>query len=249
MPQRKKFNDITVQKLINEYSQGVAAATLAKTYGCTTHTIINTLRRAEINTRNSLQAHAIMTIEERMKMTEAAHTAKRGKPVKMSTKIKKAITIERLGKMEILEQRLLNKILIVLPEIKYIPQKAVGPYNVDIALTESRIAVEVFGGNWHSTGRHADRFQKRVEFILDTGWTPVIVWATTQYPIDMGSANYIISLHQRLSGQEPTWSEKHVIWGTGEVIPIGELDPITGARKVRFHGHNCSRGYDGRFRK
>ena len=62
-----------------------------------------------------------------------------------------------------------------------VPQKAIGPYNVDLAV--GSVAVEVLGGEWHG---YKPRHRERTEQILDAGWSMVFVWDTPTYPLAVG---------------------------------------------------------------
>jgi len=102
------------------------------------------------------------------------------------------------------------------------PQKAVGRYNVDVAVTEPRIAVEIFGGHWHTTGRHAKRHRRRTEQLLRDGWSVVFVWVSKDYPLERGAADYVTTLAERLRGHPSIEPEQHMIRGDGERSAIGK---------------------------
>jgi len=112
--------------------------------------------------------------------------------------------------------------------VKCTPQKAVGPYNVDVALDEFPIAVEIFGGHWHSYGRHATRFRKRFDYLLNAGWLPVIIWVTRNHPLEIGAAKYIISLTKKLRSGKALIRKEQMIHGGGQPCAIGKnkLDSV-----------------------
>lgn len=99
-------------------------------------------------------------------------------------------------------------------------QKAVGVYNVDIALNEFPIAVEIFSGGWHSSGRHFARHIKRFRYLLDQGWCAVVIWVDgRRYPLDIRAAEYVVSLTKRFSTDNPPCRAYRVISGDGETLP------------------------------
>ena len=74
-------------------------------------------------------------------------------------------------------------------------------------------------GGWHAYGMpEAD--PDRLRYILDQGWTLVIVWASAkQQPIGPGACDYIAALAQQAS-RDPSWSGQYrVIWGDGRTRP------------------------------
>jgi very-short-patch-repair endonuclease len=160
------------------------------------------------------------TPEERTRLTCSAHDAIRGKPKNIDTLIKSAITREKMliGSTQ-LEINFCN--LLIAKGFSCIPQKAIGPYNIDIAILIPQIAIEIFGGNWHSFGRHAARYSKRIEYILDSGFTPVIIWNTARHPIGTGAMEYIISLSKELCSSPPIRSNEHMIGGDGYLFSVG----------------------------
>jgi hypothetical protein len=40
------------------------------------------------------------------------------------------------------------------------------------------VTVDIFGGNFHSYGRHKKRYPKRMNYLLKNGWTSIIIWTT-----------------------------------------------------------------------
>lgn len=159
----------------------------------------------------------------RRRRAAAAHEAVRGRKVSVHERKLGAISREQNASRHIKSSH--ERTLIRLLQdrgVAVTPQKAVHVYNVDIALTEFPVAVEVFGGDWHSYGTHAARFTERLEYLLNSGWHVIIVW-TVQKGIRMkapagisaGAADYIIRLAQKLGRTKPVRGHYHVIWGDG----------------------------------
>ena len=67
-------------------------------------------------------------------------------------------------------------------------QKAIGPYNADLAI--GTVAVEVLGGQWHRIKHHG----KRLRYILDAGWDVIYIWVDAKhFPLGPGAAEYVIA--------------------------------------------------------
>lgn len=245
--------------IVERYKAGEPVYKIAKSLGVDRNAINRRIIDAGMTIRNwkeSLEIQGIshptqrMSKAERLRVTANAHAALKGTHKTFEQLCNMAIGREQRGEIvSIVESRVHTMILKSCPGIVIVPQKAVGSYNIDIALAESSVAVEIFGGNWHSTGIHASRFRKRTEYLIDSGWFPIIVWVTRSYPIEQRAIDYIIAIHQRRCRKEPMPREYKVIWGTGEVIPAAEINPENGAPKIRFHGTYRPRGIDGRFAK
>ena len=251
LPTGKIGSRIPRDELISLYLAGQSMKELGRRYNTTKTVIRSLLINENIPIRGNAEANRLMmagrTREENIKNTSSAHMAVRGKPHSKEHRRKIALGIERkcivksFGE-KVLAQKLMEKGLVITP------QKALGRYNVDIALTEFPIAVEIFGGCWHSHGRHALGFRKRIDYFINSGWLPIIVWAKRSTRDDFcGAAEYIFSLVQRLRGGEPLICQEHVISGCGNPCAIGKNNLEYWAS---VGGDKCGdiiRGKNGRF--
>jgi hypothetical protein len=119
-----------------------------------------------------------------------------------------------------------------------LPCKAIGPYNVDIALAP--IAVEVFGGAWHGGGRAAARWPKRIRYLLDEQWHVVVVWVEhARDPLTIGAAEYVVALRDQLRRNPALVGQYRVIRGSGKEIIRGCANddhfPVKPPRGSRTH--------------
>lgn len=91
------------------------------------------------------------------------------------------------------------------------PQKAVGKYNVDIAINKHRIAVEVFTGmSWlTSSGK---RCSEKFKYLVNSGWKPVIVCFSNGQPEVVKIKNNLIACLDILCLDRPTVCHYPVIW-------------------------------------
>lgn len=105
--------------------------------------------------------------------------------------------------------------------IPYIREKAIGRYNVDIALPNSNVAVEVLGGNWHGS---KPIHSIRTPYILNSGWDVAFVWDVQRCKIGPGALEQLIA-YADLPRRDPSAPcEYRVIRGDGKVIASGCAD-------------------------
>lgn len=173
----------------------------------------------------------------RASLVSAAHAAVRGRPKSFDDLCRKAIGRERAGSHISPNDRALADML-TQRGLTVTLGKAVGPYNVDIAA--GAVAVEVFGGAWHGGGRAAARWPQRIRYLLDTGWSVVVIWVEqATYPLTVEAADYVVSLCQ-VTGSDPSARRQYrVIRGTGQEIVRGcaqdDHFPVKPPRERRIH--------------
>ncbi len=162
------------------------------------------------------------TPEQRQQMVAAAHVASKGRHVTERELLLHSATNERnlLGAVPI-EYELSAQLIAA--GLHVTQQKAVGVYNVDVAINEPPVAVEIFGGGWHASGRHAIRFLKRTEYLLDHSWSVVIVWIDSRrYPLGVGCVDYLVALSNTLRNHPTPLREYRVILGDGTPAPVAQ---------------------------
>lgn len=221
---RRFVRDLDSGSIIARFNAGESVKAIAGSSGVSRNVIVRILQENGVTPRNRSEGMyarmAATSPEERIALSAAAHAAVRGVPRSEEELIQRARTRETCltvtSRVEIAAAEML-----VARGFDVCAQKAVGKYNIDIAITEPRIAVEFFGGMWHGHGRHAARFNERSEYILDSGWTLVIIWILRDYPLESGAIDYIVSLAEKLRSTEPTRCEKHVIRGDGNFTTTG----------------------------
>jgi very-short-patch-repair endonuclease len=96
-----------------------------------------------------------------------------------------------------------------------LPQAAIGPYNVDLALTEPRIAVEVHGGGYGPRAR--TNRPRRIEYLRGAGWH--VVEILTRYgrpcPVTGDGADYLVAFAQEARRKPSAPREHRVVWADG----------------------------------
>lgn len=216
--------DIDVDTLIKLHESGIHVKQLAEMFGISRKTITNRFKKRGFVQRGHSEfmkeRMKNTTPEERARLTSAAHAAARGRRCSDEELCKRAASKENDPRwISPVERKCIG--LFQKSGLSVTPQKAVGPYNIDIALAEYPIAVEIFGGYWHSGGRHAARFRKRTDYIINAGWIPVIIWVSRDYPLDTGAVQYVITLTEKLCSGESISRQEHMIRGDGDISTIG----------------------------
>lgn len=221
MPRVEIYNP---DEVINDYLAGTSENQLAKRCGVSRPALGRFLERNGIKRRTVTQANRLMmqsrSPSENRRNVVAAHKAVRGRKQSMSEKRKRALTRERkqlnvspgeLWVAEMLKQRGIEVTL----------QKAAGIYNIDLAF--NNIGVEIYGGGWHSSGRHARRSNERFTYLLKNHWRMIIVWVDQRsYP--MGAS--LIDLIENHIRSEQTSGEFVVVRGDGSVFAQGGMEEI-----------------------
>ena len=215
-------SDLPSAEIVRRYLAGESSNALAKSFGVSRRAIDYRLDAAGVDRRGSADANRLMmaarTPEENAANSKAAHEAVRGRRRSIEERSKGAATRERL-RTHVSDNELILATMLRERGLDVIPQKAVGPYNVDLAA--GTVAVEVFGGGWHAYGVHRERASERLRYILDEGWNLVIVWASaSRWPIGPGACDYIATFAEVTSGNPPTRGEYRVIWGDGKEAAI-----------------------------
>jgi very-short-patch-repair endonuclease/DNA-binding CsgD family transcriptional regulator len=221
----KHRGSINETDVISRYSSGESAIEIADSIGVTKITIYRILDKNGIKRRTTSEANSIrmekLGEEGRLQLTEAAHATVKGmtrteEDLFKRAKTKQETTIVK-SKGEISITNWLRD-----AGLNCTPQLAIGPYNIDVAVHENSIAVEIFGGNFHLMSHTTETFRKRTDYILNSGWTVVIIWDVYRFPISKAASDYIVALTKISRSNESIWRQEHVINGNGEPSAIGK---------------------------
>jgi len=242
---------LNVPDFSHDYLAGESLLAISKKLGISRPTVKQRLIQAGIAIRDGSAAQSIrsarMTPDERRRNAAHAHAAVRGIAQTEEHRCKIALTRE-LRQCGITRSERLLAAALRSRGISISPQKAIGRYNIDVAIDKCCIAVEIFGGNWHASGRHAGRFRKRCDYILDRGWLPVIIWVTKDYPLESSVVDYIVTLTERCCRGESLGRQEQVIRGDGHSTPV-KHNPHNGAVIRTHESFYGPRGEYGRFPK
>lgn len=91
-----------------------------------------------------------------------------------------------------------------------IPQRAVGPYNIDIAVLP--VAVEVLGSDWHNTPTKRESLRKRTKYLLNHGWSVVYVVIRSRGVMSDKVPDKVISLIE-IARRDPTTVGQYWVLG------------------------------------
>lgn len=224
---------LDIDDLVRRYQAGETEQNLAKVLGVSRTAIRDRLLSAGVRRRGNTEARLLMwkgipNPLARDEILSAAHSAVRGKGQTQEHRCRIAQTKET---RESGVSRMERVLACWLSEAGFVPslQKAIGPFNIDVAIEKFRVAVELFGGNWHNHGRHAARFRHRCEYLLDRGWLPVIVWVTRDYPLERSAVDQIVALMKGRGKPESGRGHEVVMRGDGYVCSPGGFNPNNGA--------------------
>lgn len=216
---------IDMDDLVRRYTGGESEQALAKAFGVDRGTIRARLLKAGVQRRGSSEAAhlrmAHLTAEQRTANASAAHDAVRGTTWTDERLALKAQTIERQGAnwagtspAELMFAGMLRD-----AGLTVISQKAVGPYNVDVAT--GTVAVEILGGSWHRVKKHGERLR----YILNAGWDVIYIWVDgLNYPLGLGAAEYVLAHLEFRDGHPAAPRCYRVIRGSGEFVAEGSAD-------------------------
>jgi len=141
------------QKIAEQYRNGVSVKALAAKYSVSRGVIRTRLLDLKIPIRGIREASHLFVSQQPkerwIKQTEAAHKASKGRRARLEERVKRAQTNQALSKMNETEQKIFD--VFEAANIKVIPQYALQGYNIDFAVPEWKLAIEIDGGNWHAS--------------------------------------------------------------------------------------------------
>lgn len=225
--------------LVQSYVNGTTELALSRQYGVSRGAIGRVLSDHGVARRGITEMNRInmakRTPAQRAKNVAAAHAAVRGVPKDWDFLCRRAAGVEHKGRLGADERQVSN--WLSARGVLAVPQKAIGPYNCDLAI--GSVAVEIFGGHFHQSGRHRARWPERSRYISNQGWSLVVVWNTTHHALHERLADELVALSQIASSDPSSPRQHRVIWGCGEVtVTPAHLDQFThvpaGSTRCRF---------------
>lgn len=209
--------------VVARYESGESEYAIANSLGIARAPLRKYLLNAGVEIRSHSKAGLVrakkMTGTERLRQVSAAHAAVRGKP---RCEIASAIGARTREKTIAGNSRIENRFHQLILELGHVPtrQKSVGIYNLDFAFEKQSVAVELFGGSWHATGRHARRHLDRSKYLLDCGWDLICIWIDKgRWPLTIGSAEYVAAFLDQVRGLPSGRRQYRMIRGTGKASP------------------------------
>lgn len=217
---RVKIDDAA---MVTRYLAGESEKTLAAAFGVDRNGIRRRLLRAGVTPRGRSESMYVRMArtspEERARLASAAHDAVRGKPQSFDFLCKLAAGKEGRtdGSVSPAELRLAD--MLREAGLTVIHQKAIGPYNADIAT--GTVAVEILGGSWHRSKKHG----RRLRYILDAGWDVIYIWVDgRRHPLTPDAAQYVVA-HRKFREANPAAPRCYrIIRGGGQFVAEGSAD-------------------------
>lgn len=211
--------------LLERYRSGESEQSLSKSYGVSRGVIRRILTENGVQPRSGSEAQTIrmerLSAEERIALAAAAHAAVRGSKQTIEHREAAARTNgNRLNNVSITEMTIANWLRDHGRDVSQ--QTPVGPYNCDI--TFSRVAVEVYGGNWHFSGRHQARAQERIRHFFDRGWHFVIVLVGPDFPLLPTITDYLITFAEEARRNPSSVRQYRMVGGDGELLASADSD-------------------------
>ena len=213
-----------INELIQRYQSGESILKLSGDLGISRGAITNALKRQGIHLRTQSESEKLkwskMTPEQRVNQISAYHDAIRGGKRGSTDLNARAISRQRTCSQQSATERIIVKGL-KLAGIELTPQLAVGKYNLDIAIQEPPVAVEIIGHNGRKWTSIDSRYHRqRIPYLLDEGWHVLMIIIDNNHrKLTEGAINYIITFTKELRAKPALWREYRVISGNGDFNP------------------------------
>lgn len=193
---------IDIPALLADYQQGESINALAKRFGISRRSIESRLLSNGIQLRTQSDAERLkwskMNPDARERQVAKAHAASKvkfkGIPPSYATLVGKSEMWQRTGRMTRSEASV-SAILTDLG-IPHTPQYVVGTYNIDLAVNEMPIAVEVASSGIGKT--YGPKLRRKLEHLFSRGWLVLFIYALS------GNRNDLTRINQNL----PSWLDR-----------------------------------------
>jgi len=157
------------------WSEDMPVKKICKKFHVSRIVINRILREAGVGHRNHSEARKVhwkhMTPKERIKEMSKLHDKIRGTHRTIENLEKRAKTRQFTVKLSKLEQTFLDAFQDA--GINVVPQYAVSKFNIDFAITNRKIAIEIDGGHWHQSSRKLAQDWQKETFLREEGWTVI----------------------------------------------------------------------------
>lgn len=222
IPKSYRRVEVPTDEIAARYIAGESENVLAAAYSTSRQVIRRRLIEAGASIRGQTDANRLLASqrspEEIARLTAPMHLASRGREKTFKQKCNSAISRERAQSHATESERLLASWLTD-RGLSPVLQKAIGPYNIDVAV--SPVAVEIYGGGWHAYGNHAALSRKRFEYILNNSWAAVVVWVSQRdCPLSIAAADYVVSFLEQVRSNPSLIGQYRVILGNGKDVTV-----------------------------
>lgn len=214
---------MTNDEIAAAYLSGESEFAIARMCGISRSAIRLRLLDTGVILRDQTEANRLLAAqtpqEEHLRRIRIAQGSTRGRKQTMQHRVRIAQTRERNRSHASIAEGYMCEWLKA-RGVDIVPQKAIGPYNVDIGTFP--VAVEILGGNWH---RSRTRHIERTRYIFDNGWNLVFVWVNaTRSPLMPEACDYVVAFLDELRRNPTAASQYRVIRGDGQELARGGAD-------------------------
>lgn len=225
--------------VIRMYREGAGIPSISSKHGVPTSTVISVLDEHGIRRRGRSDAERLKwgRIKEGgpdaiRAQCSAAWEATRGRTVTQKEKIRRALGFA--GVMRAACGKLERDLSVLMAARGFPPswQHAIGPYNVDLALDEGRIAVEVMRFKPTPSRKCHSLTRERVEYILNQGWCLLAVMCPPKRRPGVvierfdgaAVADHVIALAERSSRGPSLAGQYGMVDGYAQPTSVASLD-------------------------
>jgi very-short-patch-repair endonuclease len=231
--------------LVSRYRAGESALKLGRDYGITGQTVINALERLGVEIRSQVEPAPADVVEAYLG-GESVLALSRSSGISRSslTRRLKAAGVRLRGvehnggnshrarcraslTAELHQSHAVpneGALLALLRDRGFdpLPQRAVGSYNLDIAVLP--VAVEVLGSDWHNSPRKRIHLRKRTEYLLDHGWNVIYVILRRSGHPSRQVTDQVVAFIERSRSDPSFHGEYRVIGSQGQASAAFGLD-------------------------
>ena len=212
--------NVNADDIIREYNSGKSVKALAEQFHVSRNVILQRLHAVGIKQRNRSESMFLRmsqtSEEERKRLAQAAHEAKRGYTNSAETRHKMALAKnKRIGAFE---QEFID--MLVSSGVSVFPQEPFLAYNLDIGC--GNIAVEI---HTQIASPLSSRHIKKLMECVKSGKNMIYVWISPRsFSVSDACYKNVITIVQSVRMNPPSQCKYWVIRSTGEIYATGCFD-------------------------
>jgi len=206
---------------IELYRKGLSIYKIANIYGVSPSWVYFVVKRAGVN-RTRSEALRLQPRERFVAMSKKAVIARqgRGREITFAERLRRAKTRElrqsATGPTEKLVVIALSK-----KGIHGVAQKAIGPYNCDLAVG-TNIAVEILSTYFRFYGKRRLREEKRLRNLLNWGWNIIYILLNPRNPVITNvQRDNVVSKIQEINRHPTEITQYWMIGSSGQILASG----------------------------
>jgi len=143
---------------------------------------------------------ASLSEQERIERTAAAHNATKGRTVSSDEKTKRARTVQKTRMPTASEKAVGDALRNV--GMEPIHEFAAGIYNIDVAIPDIMLAIEVNVGSWHHTENKKIQDIAKRDALEKMGWTVIVLYGARYAQVKSRAEHFALGLSIGLNRQD-----------------------------------------------